>query len=297
MQAQDTGFFAVPLHEDEFMVGMVPSAAFGSARSPPAPAPPQRERVREPGETGCECPVCREPLFFAYMAPCGHSLCRGCADKVCSPEPPPPFGAIDTRMPMMNIHSPMVHSRDPQLPRCPVCRAALHKSQLQRCYALETAARHFFAEEWATASQVSSLAPPEQVASLGDLRAWKAISDEQAIAGAVEMIWKAVRSCLSTSTAVFFREREGGMGPGETDPRDAHVYCPGARAPEEEGVSTLAALIKRAEDASKEAALLNAVWTHAGEIEKRLEAGGLKILQFCCLGVNYAVVYWPKLGP
>ncbi len=234
----------------------------------------------EPSGT-CECPICNEPLFLAYTALCGHALCPKCvkshcnADNVISPQ--------DSLLSRMSMAAGEV-----RVPRCPVCRAAVHETQYKRCYDLEKAAQALHPKEWNTPGAAKAVADfsMAHAESIDDLRVLKAVHDEQAIDAVVKLIWKAVRECLDNSTALLISGKI-------TQP---YVFHGPARLRMTDGGNIDLSEFAHADAVAEIESTLNTLWTHTEAIRTRLEAQRLALNTFRFRGDNYAVVTWPNLA-
>lgn len=267
------------------------------SESSPQPQPRRSAQTSAEEDSGCECPICQEPLFIAFTAPCGHALCSGCVERLWEATrevTPQNFVRVSMQAPSL------AGDEDPRVPRCPECRSAVHKTQYKRCFALEKAAKALHPEKWKefAKTNVPKLLTLENAESFSELRAWKAIKDEQAVDKVVKLLWKAVRECLDNSTALLI---SGQVTPVREEVHACPVHVPrtwgGPRARvTHSGEIDLSEFIQEDVIAEIEG-VLNAIWSHTEEISRRLTAQGLTLTTFRYRGANYALVTWPALPP
>jgi len=225
-------------------------------------------------EDSCKCPICHDPLFEALVAPCGHACCVQCINKL-----------LAASAHVLSDNHAWSEDVSQALPRCPVCRTAVHRDGFRKCYALEQAAANLHHNELPVDFHArKKIEIVGATNGLADLRTWKAAFDEQAVNDAINYIWCSLKAEISSSTALLILCSRKASEP-QCAPTNMREW-------REQPMNIEKMAIQKRQDA-----IMSSILSSADEIARRLAKQGLTLMTFRSLGSDYALVTWPALVP
>ncbi len=192
-------------------------------------------------DDGTECPICKGPIHAAVVPQCQHAVCSACATRLC---------------------------KDAN-PRCPSCRAAVHRDGYARSPAIDkmVAALHPAAPRPAA----PAVAAPESAQSL---QQWNAVKLEHGINAAIKQIWSEIKKVSLTGDALML-----GRDSPEVFATQAanHVHMPNGMC---------CRMTEQQQDT------WNALWRCKAKVATKLRQSGLQVLLFTHRNEEHILIRW-----